>query len=77
VRTQLCPALLEAGKIAHSMLFGVGDDSGYLWRSPRRTLLQHLFHDDLEASLDIGDVGPQLIGLAGGEAVFEIVGHAS
>jgi hypothetical protein len=22
------------------MLFGVGDDSGYLWRSPRRTLLQ-------------------------------------
>jgi hypothetical protein len=34
-----CPALLEAGKIAHSMLFGVGDDFGYLWRSGDRNTL--------------------------------------
>jgi len=30
----------------------------------------HLLHDDLEAALDVGDVGLQLIGLARGQRVF-------
>jgi hypothetical protein len=30
----------------------------------------HLLHDDLDPALDVGDVGPQLIGLAQGQRVF-------